>query len=347
MPTRMVTEKLTRLTLVRKGRATAKHPDMRNGVVEVVKADDVSDWYGEFDSWLASQDELGDDPLSDFAQADKESAKPKKNYPDSEGPFAGPHNSFPIRSASDVLHAAQRLHNAKGNKAKIKARIAAIARSKGYALPKTWATTEKSVNTEKVRTLISQLLGVIEETEKAEETPPAETPPEETEKAKAPPHSHNHSHITTYGYSYSHEHPHGDAAHAEADDHGTSETMHAHEHIAKSTDIDLDAVKADLAGLKADLDTAKESATTLQTEVETLKAQLAEATEAKRLAEEKVVAAEKAKSDAEAEAVASKQKAERKPLVAARPQETEKSAPTVTHDMKFDDAFDALMGRTK
>lgn len=34
----MVVEKIHRLTLVRKGRAKAKHPDMQSGVVEVVKA---------------------------------------------------------------------------------------------------------------------------------------------------------------------------------------------------------------------------------------------------------------------------------------------------------------------
>ncbi len=38
MANRMIVQKLTRLTLVRKGKGTAKHPNMRDSVVEAVKA---------------------------------------------------------------------------------------------------------------------------------------------------------------------------------------------------------------------------------------------------------------------------------------------------------------------
>ncbi len=38
MANQMFVQKIHRLTLVRKGRAKAKHPDMQTGVLEVVKA---------------------------------------------------------------------------------------------------------------------------------------------------------------------------------------------------------------------------------------------------------------------------------------------------------------------
>jgi len=53
--------------------------------------------------------------------------------------FGDPENqAFPIKSAQDVINASQRLHNSKGDKSKIKARIKAIAKRKGFALPDTW-----------------------------------------------------------------------------------------------------------------------------------------------------------------------------------------------------------------
>lgn len=42
MTQRLILDRLDRITLVRKGRATAKHPDLRSGVVEVVKAQPVA-----------------------------------------------------------------------------------------------------------------------------------------------------------------------------------------------------------------------------------------------------------------------------------------------------------------
>jgi hypothetical protein len=355
MAQKMVVASLTRLTFVRKGRAMAKHPDMRKGVIEVVKSEDISPWYADFDDWLSLQDDLSADPLADFSEGLKLSAK---NYPDSEGPFAGPHNSFPIRSAADVVHAAQRLHNAKGNKATIKARIRAIAKEKGYPLPSTWKTTEKSVSDPRVLDLVNQLLSIVKsedletvetpvdpatpetppeapaaETPAVTETPaPVEAPPAEgdpapeteaVEKAKTPkdpPHNHNHSHVTGYGYTYSHEHPHGDAAHAEADDHYTSETAHAHEHVAKAAD---EETEANLKGLAADLAAALENV---------------------RVLAEKVSSLETAKAGVV--------KASREPMVAPTASangaaRVEKSTPRITPDMKFDDAFDIAMGRVK
>ena len=352
MAQRMVVEKLHRLTLVKKAGAMAKHPDTREGVVEVVKAEDEEqldgvsyDWYSEFDSFVATH-EFGaeDDILEAFASSQKESAakKQKKNYPDSEGPFAGPHNSFPIRSASDVIHAAERLHNAKGNQASIKARIIAIAHAHGYPLPKTWqrggkkSSVEIDVNEllEVVKAAIASRFETPAEESQAEETPP-EPEPEEKESAARPQHSHMHSHTTTYGYSYSHEHPHGDDAHAADEHHDGSETAHAHQHVAKAEDMadnpEFDALRADNEGLKKDLDAVRAELTALKesaevSAVDALKAKLTET-------EEKLSAAEK--------------RADRTPLTAAPvDKQSAQDTPKVTRDMSFDAAFDAALGRS-
>jgi hypothetical protein len=43
MPQKIYLQKLLRLTLVRKGKGVAKHPELRSGVVEVVKASTPDD----------------------------------------------------------------------------------------------------------------------------------------------------------------------------------------------------------------------------------------------------------------------------------------------------------------
>lgn len=53
--------------------------------------------------------------------------------------FGDPENqAFPIKTAQDVINAASRLHNAKGDQSAIKARIKRIAKRKGFPLPQTW-----------------------------------------------------------------------------------------------------------------------------------------------------------------------------------------------------------------
>src|SRR5579863_9606367 len=51
--------------------------------------------------------------------------------------FAGPHQSFPIKTQQDV-HNAARLVGHADDPAAVKARIKAIARRKGFTLPKEW-----------------------------------------------------------------------------------------------------------------------------------------------------------------------------------------------------------------
>ncbi len=59
--------------------------------------------------------------------------------------FGDPENSaFPIKVADDVINAASRLHNAKGDQSAIKARITRIARRKGFPLPQTWQDDDTS-----------------------------------------------------------------------------------------------------------------------------------------------------------------------------------------------------------
>src|SRR5450755_2634084 len=70
------------------------------------------------------------------------SQKDRDKMDDSD--FGDPENqAFPIKVADDVVHAASRLHNAKGDQSAIKARIKRIAKRKGFPLPQTWQDEEK------------------------------------------------------------------------------------------------------------------------------------------------------------------------------------------------------------
>ncbi len=73
----------------------------------------------------------------DYSQKERE-AMDKSDFGDPE------HLAFPIKVAEDVIHAAERLHNASGNQAAIKKRIIAIAKRKGFPLPETWQEEMKS-----------------------------------------------------------------------------------------------------------------------------------------------------------------------------------------------------------
>ena len=360
MPQQMFVEKLHRLTLVRKGRGMAKHPDMREGVLEVVKSEETTalddplyDWYEDFAAFIRDTpaDEVPEEWELAFAESYKESAK-KKNYPDGSGPFAGPHNSFPISSQHHVYAAAKLVGHA-ANPAAVKAAIIRIAHEKGYSLPKSWQSKTKKadevtpLNKEAVDAAITALrtalLPVEEPKVASEETPTPEVPAtepvvvaevpatEEAEKAaKATPHSHDHAHASTYGYTYSHGHVHGDSGHADAEDHSTSEVLHAHVHVAKSGDPETDGLLADVTGLKQDLDAARG-------EVETLKAELATLQAAQATTEAQ-------KSQAELKAQDLYKNLLRRPLTAPT-QTVEKSAAEITKETPWDEAFSIALGR--
>lgn len=367
MANRMYVDQLVRLTLVRKG-ATAKHPALRKDVVEAVKAQVTEEndqnaehegqesqegqesaetgeigWYSAFEAFLPLFDPStspdGVEAAFEGIYAEKASAGAKKpNYPASRGPFAGPHNSFPIKTQQDVYDAARLIGHAQ-NPAAVKSRIIAIARSKGFSLPKSWQSkTEKSAN---VKDLLDMARQLVARLESAEETPAEETPPagEETEKARVAQVSHSHSHQHTsqmgYGYSHTHGHPHPSA---NMQDHDTSETAHAHEHVAKSAEdgtVNIDEIAANQTGLHADLVALKarveelvsalEAQKTAHTEAtEALKAQVAEAVEKAKQADEKL---------------ASVEDASRRPLTAP----TNQPAQPIAKDTPFDVAFSRLL----
>lgn len=120
------------------------------------------------------------DGRKDYSQKERE-AMDKSDFGDPEN------LAFPIKVASDVIHAAERLHNSKGDQDAIKRRIIAIAHRKGFPLPDTW--TEKKEGDEK------------------RAAAPDNHPP------FAGPHTHSHSH-NGGEYEPDHEHTHdGDQAH--------------------------------------------------------------------------------------------------------------------------------------
>ena len=64
--------------------------------------------------------------------------------------FGDPENqAYPIKSAEDVIHAAQRLGEGKGDHDAIKSRIKRIATRKGFPLPQTWQDEEDGPNDDK------------------------------------------------------------------------------------------------------------------------------------------------------------------------------------------------------
>ena len=372
----MYMDKLVRLTLVRKSRATAKHPANRDGVIEVIKAAELDpveyDWYEAFNDFVEDWDgEPPEDWCAAFDESFKEAAKKKgKNYPDGSGPFAGPHNSFPIASQRHVYAAARLLGHA-DNPAQVKANIIRIAHEKGYSLPKSWVKKQKvtksmQVSPEKAAALVQAMMQMLnddptptpEESEApvvpaveepktaAEAEPEVETPAAEEEDPESPEskeaarpakgHSHSHAHLSAYGYSYSHTHQHGDADHASmpADEHDQSEIAHAHEHVEKADSFgedDIPMLVADRAGLKSDLDTARESLRVLEEKVASLEAERAQAVEKAQVAEVKAQDAYK--------------NLLRRPMTLPPTQSVEKAKREITPDMSWDEAFKTAMGR--
>lgn len=347
MPNTLFVDRLDKITLVRKSKATAKHPELRTGVIEFIKASalEEEDWYTQFATFVLGHD--NEKIPEDWVDAFVEIEKAKKNYKDSAGPFAGPHNSFPISSQSHVYAAAKLVGHA-ANPAAVKAAIIRIARSKGYALPKSWEKGTKVKKAEFLAALKEFLLGDEEPVEKAKKPPEMHT------------HEHPHTSMRGYGYSHSHEHDHpGDIAPGSAD-HESSDVAHAHDHIAKAegTEVeDIEALKADVAGLSKDLDAAKAEVTS--TKVSLTKAEETEVAAQKVIVSlnEKIakleaeVAASKTAVETEVEkakaAEAAQAKAEellkaqsREPLVGAP---VTKAAKLDVSQMKFDDAFSAVL----
>lgn len=341
MPNRLVINRLDRITLVTKGgRFTAAHPELRDGVVEVVKAGG-DDWYDDF--WRFITRTPDDDIPADWIAAFSETVEKAKanNYPASRGPFAGPHNSFPIKTQQDVYDAARLVGHA-ADKAAVKARIIRIARSKGFSLPKSWTNKVKKAD----------FFAVFKAWVAGDESDVFEPEDgEDIEKAKANTmHSHDHAHVSSYGYSYSHNHAHDhmDGCAPDSDEHGTSETAHAHAHVSKAgeADVNFDEMVANLQGLKEEVDAIKASLSKAEEDKADAqsamadavkKAEEAEAARSAAVAESVAKDADVAKAKAEAEEA--KQKlvdASRQPMTAAP---DVKKAKKNMSDMSFDEAL--------
>jgi hypothetical protein len=362
MANRMFMDQLIRLTLVQKG-ATAKHPALRKGVVEAVKATvpeetpnaehegqesqegqetgetSQVDWYSDFETFITTlaPDTRAGSWEESFSTAYAEKAAKKPNYPSSRGPFAGPHNSFPIKTQQDVYDAARLIGHAQ-NPAAVKQAIIRIAHSKGFSLPKSWQSkATKSVTTplELAQQLAAALATAPE--------PPAQDPATPVEKARvsqvAHAHSHQHTSQMGYGYSHTHAHPHPSAA---MQDHDTSETAHAHEHAAKAEDeetVNLDEITANQLGLQADLVALKATMTQL---TQTLESVVAAREAAEKAIDDKVAAAIASVTATVAqheEKLAAVTDASRRPLTVP----TNLGAPKVEKNTPFDEAFSRLL----
>lgn len=354
MANKLVMQRLNRITLVEKtSHKTPAHPELRSGVIEVVKATD--DWYQDFADFISQcpEDDIPEDWCEAFEASRVEKAK-GKNYPDSQGPFAGPHNSFPIRNQSDVYDAARLVGHA-ANPAAVKARIIAIARSKGYSLPKSWTSGKSTVKKADFFAAARSFFfgedsGVVVEDD---ETPQGD--PVDVQKAANPMHAHTHAHLSSYGYSYSHNHDHGhrDGVTPNSDNHDTHETAHAHQHVSKAGDSvtpeQLDSLLADLKGLSEDLGRLKAARESSDQELASLKEQVTEVTKARDEAIAKLQTAESEKTQAVEKATQLETQlkdAGRQPMVGGPVTEVEKAQPKITRDMKFNDAFALAMGRT-
>lgn len=322
--------------------------------------DDEPDWYDAFEAHIltVSGDDIPEDWVESFnakhpewaayedASDDTTKKAQKQNYPSSEGPFAGPHHSFPINSQKRVFSAAKLIGHA-ANPAAVKQRIIAIARARGYKLPKSWqkatkSSMDKAQFDELVARLGEAIKGVIAPAE-----PEAPAAPEDAVKAapKVQQHNHLHPHATMRGYQYEHSHAHpvGDG------DHDTSETAHAHEHVAKA-DAELDPeVIADLKGLDARVADLSTKLAELETEkaalvagLQSKDAELAEKATALEAATAAATASKEAHDAMKAELDQATEMA-KQPLIAGVPSTEKASGIKDVKGMKFDDAFSALL----
>jgi len=81
--------------------------------------------------------------ITEKHQTEKDYSQKQRDAMD-DSDFGDPSNqAFPIKTAQDVINAASRLHNTKGDEDAIKARIKRIAKRKGFPLPQTWQDDDK------------------------------------------------------------------------------------------------------------------------------------------------------------------------------------------------------------
>lgn len=140
----------------------------------------------------------------DFSQSERDA------MPDED--FAGPHESFPIKSQEDVHNAAKLIGHA-DNPDAVKSRIKAIAKKKGFKLPDAWETEEKRSQASAISEKQQQITHIQKDAM--------------NHQVFKGSHDHHHAHMD--GYSHSHSHDHVDDAHHD----------HSHAHMYSRSDTKI------------------------------------------------------------------------------------------------------------
>lgn len=132
--------------------------------------------------------------------------------------FGDPENqAFPIKTAQDVINAASRLHNSKGDQSAIKARIKRIAKRKGFPLPQTWQDEEDESK--------DRVMTELQRAKSADGTDSVEIDADGSHGKMKGSHSHKHNAFQRAdGSMHSHLHDHDD------------DNDHDHTHVDDSSD---------------------------------------------------------------------------------------------------------------
>lgn len=178
----------------------------------------------------------------DFSQAERDSM-------DSED-FAGPHESFPIKSQEDVYNAAKLIGHA-DNPAAVKSRIKSIAKRKGLKLPDSWEnesedTKERAMNSDE------------EEKSDQGDDSDADKPVDVSEDGSHGKFSGSHSHVhdafqRADGSKHSHKHNHDNDNdhnhHASSDDTKERAVINQNEkHLIYAPFMRIDSAKREVIG---------------------------------------------------------------------------------------------------
>lgn len=166
-----------------------------------------------------------------------------------EADFAGPHKSFPIKTQQDVHNAASLIGHA-DNPGAVKSRIKAIAKKKGFSLPKSWENEDGEDSEKKeeramkqdddsdMKETASKKSESDDEDEDEDDMPPAATKkkkkPTPTEEDDQDNEQQSERAVTaeqhdSYSGSHSHTHTHGGSTHSHDHSH-SDDSSHKHSH---------------------------------------------------------------------------------------------------------------------
>jgi len=179
-----------------------------------------------------------------------------------EADFAGPHKSFPIKTQQDVHNAASLIGHA-DNPGAVKSRIKAIAKKKGFSLPKSWENDEEDKGSEEkkeramqedddqqdMKQTASKKSASDDEDDDEDDMPPAAvkkkkkkvTVPQDNDEEDDNPEEQQAERTVTaeqhdaYSGSHKHTHTHGGSAHSHSHEH-SDENSHKHSHPNEAQD---------------------------------------------------------------------------------------------------------------